>query len=842
MTTQQGPRFLISPRAVIIDVTTDADPQLDPAAIGAAVDLVADTRAKQRRLAQALEADPKLLVSGEPDGPLLVELLVRALQQAGSKRVVLPSCANCGRQKTLPELNSEKRRICLGCATYARSVVSPCGQCGQRRRLIHRGLDGARVCKSCREVNSGLDLMPKLLNQLQTLDTGLGADILEQIVREAFPLPWHQRTVSGELESHPGLLHANAAMGPSSKLVDLALALRRHGAAGIAEPSCPSCGSNKRVAYSQNGMRCCRRCYESPRYSECGRCGKKCTPVSSIFDGQPICARCYEREPANHSVCTGCKQTAFICRRDNTGEYCHRCWRAPLAICSVCHRHKPCYFAQTSTPICEHCSRMRRTEACVNCSADRPVWSRTVDGAPLCSSCTEQRKRCADCGKCKHVAARTERGPLCSTCYGRDPISFRACDQCTNIERLFHHGLCPRCAADRKLIALFTDTNELNEIPSHLLGIYHTLQASDPLRILPWLSRSPAIPPLRQVLRQTQPITHQTLDNLLPNKAIHFVRAALVANGVLSFRDEHFSMVDRWMKKFLDKIEHPADRKLLASYGNWHHLRRLRHKTRTSPATAGQVTAVRSDMSNAYSLISWLRARDVDLAHCQQSHLDEFLAEPPDRRTRVGPFVRWAVDKRHAPPLEIPTSYSLPQHTIEQDHRWQLVKWLLSNESDIDPTDRLAGLLVLLFGQPASRIVRLRTDDLNVTTNRTILKLGAHPIRLPPPVSQIARKAIRNRRTHVKLGQNQDNPWLFPGRPGMHLSAARMSVRLNSLGIECRRGRNRTMAELAAQLPAAVLSKLLGIDVKTATRWSAHSNASDARYAAELARRSETSD
>jgi len=45
------------------------------------------------------------------------------------------------------------------------------------------------------------------------------------------------------------------------------------------------------------------------------------------------------------------------------------------------------------------------------------------------------------------------------------------------------------------------------------------------------------------------------------------------------------------------------------------------------------------------------------------------------------------------------------------------------------------------------------------------------------------------------------------------------------------------MLELAAELPSAVVSKLLGVDIKTAARWTDHAGGIDARYAAELSRR-----
>ncbi|MFC5253564.1 hypothetical protein [Streptomyces nigrescens] len=50
--------------------------------------------------------------------------------------------------------------------------------------------------------------------------------------------------------------------------------------------------------------------------------------------------------------------------------------------------------------------------------------------------------------------------------------------------------------------------------------------------------------------------------------------------------------------------------------------------------------------------------------------------------------------------------------------------------------------------------------------------------------------------------------------------------RLHRLGIRARPVRSTALLDLAAGLPAVVLSKLLGIHIRSATRWTQHSGAS----------------
>jgi hypothetical protein len=60
-----------------------------------------------------------------------------------------------------------------------------------------------------------------------------------------------------------------------------------------------------------------------------------------------------------------------------------------------------------------------------------------------------------------------------------------------------------------------------------------------------------------------------------------------------------------------------------------------------------------------------------------------------------------------------------------------------------------------------------------------------------------------------------------------------MMRRLNQLGVPTRAGRNATLLHIAATTPPAVFADLLGLDISTATRWTAVAGGSWMTYAAE---------
>lgn len=82
------------------------------------------------------------------------------------------------------------------------------------------------------------------------------------------------------------------------------------------------------------------------------------------------------------------------------------------------------------------------------------------------------------------------------------------------------------------------------------------------------------------------------------------------------------------------------------------------------------------------------------------------------------------------------------------------------------------------------------------------------------------------------------SPWLFPGRwPGGPLTEDALAQRLHAIGISPRQGRSTALFALAADVPAAILAKTLGIHVQAAIQWQKISAGDWAAYAADLSDR-----
>jgi len=429
--------------------------------------------------------------------------------------------------------------------------------------------------------------------------------------------------------------------------------------------------------------------------------------------------------------------------------------------------------------------------------------------------------------------------PLCATCYRADPASFRECVECGTVERLHHFGLCERCACPGAVRSLLAGPDGV--MRPDLEPVLDALVASQPRNVLKW-TRTPYVRRLLAGLAtMTGPVTHEMLDTLEPNThPTRLLRAVLVNSGQLPPRDEYLADLERWIESRLVIIADVAGRKALRSFVVWHHLRRLRTESVRHPITSAQAKGVRSELSKAILLLDWLQARGRTLSTCTQVDIDAWLSEENGARARL--FVKWASSHRYATRISIPARRRparvgtvFPTH----DHRWALAARLLHDES-LRTTDRVAGLLVLLFAQPPTRIARLTTEHVLQTDKGTQLLVGTRPLDLPEPLDELIVELVNNRKGQAVIGCTDSHPWLFPGGlPGLPLTPAWITARLKALGIPPQVSRNSALMDLAADLHAAVLSQLLGISVNAATLWAAEAGNTRPGYAAEVFRRND---
>jgi hypothetical protein len=140
-------------------------------------------------------------------------------------------------------------------------------------------------------------------------------------------------------------------------------------------------------------------------------------------------------------------------------------------------------------------------------------------------------------------------------------------------------------------------------------------------------------------------------------------------------------------------------------------------------------------------------------------------------------------------------------------------------------------------GQRSSRgVLAVRGNN-----HRVQLRLGTAPITLPEPLATLVRTLVGTRTGHAAVGERSTSTWLFPGgQPGRPVSAARMGVRLRGLGIRPNPARSAALFSLATELPAAILARMLGINIDVAVTWQQASAGDWTTYAADVSARLST--
>jgi hypothetical protein len=204
----------------------------------------------------------------------------------------------------------------------------------------------------------------------------------------------------------------------------------------------------------------------------------------------------------------------------------------------------------------------------------------------------------------------------------------------------------------------------------------------------------------------------------------------------------------------------------------------------------------------------------------------------------VRDFLDWAAEHHHSARMVLPTIGRTTGTATDADQRWALVARLLHDDT-LELTDRVAGALLLCYGQQLSRTAVMTTDQVHRHDDHVSLRFGAHGITVPEPLARLLTELLDTGR-HRGVGSPGTSQWLFPGHlPGRPITAARLGERLRHLGVRALPGRRATLLQLAAEVAAAVLAELLHLTPGTATRWTRDAGGDWSRYAAVLARRND---
>ena len=589
---------------------------------------------------------------------------------------------------------------------------------------------------------------------------------------------------------------------------------------------CATCGRLARVAYRVEGKPLCQNC--GPRkYYTCSACGREDQRAHAFTEDGPLCPRCYHR--GRERECGQCGRTTWSVRADDrqAGTWiCYRCWVPPMATCSSCGKDRPCrHGSARGRPVCSTChSRQRPARACARCGQTKKMRT-TLPLGPVCNPCYEALRRtpgpCAACGRCRPlVGINSTGGGVCGPCSG-DERNW-TCRRCGRIDLLVAGEHCLACVVKERVDVLLSgpDGNlhpQLSAVRTLLL------EECTPEQVQHWLYATAWAELLGQLAAEGGEITHARLDALPQRYHVRYLRQVLVNTGTLEARTEDLDGVEPWLEHLLvGKPPHIAA--VIRPYASWSVLRRARSWAARGRVTRSVRKYARSRIGMAVQFLTWLEARGLTLATATQADVDVWLSAGTTTHYRLRDFLRWAHAHHLAADLTILWlgRQGLPEHVLADDDRWNLLRRCLDDEA-IALHLRVAGALVLLYGQVPSRIVELTRDHLSTAGSRTYLAFGRQPVLLPPKlaaiVSQLADQAAPGRRPLIQRDTSQ---WLFPAsQPGTHLDSDRLATLLNArVGIFVRPARGGALCELAADLPAPVLAELLGLSVGTATRWT----------------------
>lgn len=395
---------------------------------------------------------------------------------------------------------------------------------------------------------------------------------------------------------------------------------------------------------------------------------------------------------------------------------------------------------------------------------------------------------------------------------------------------------CERCILARRMRALLTPLN--GEVPGWAAPVEQALLSTkNPQTMFVWLRRSEGARVLRDLVSESLPLTHEALDGLGPNKAVAHLRELLVASGALPWRDPYVARLEARVRQILGSL-HDDDRRFVEAFVRWRLLPRFRARGDEGSLTSSSVDNAVRMLNETARFLKWLRLLDLPVQECAQADIDLWLSDGKLTRRLIRDFTRWMARRGYMTELAVPAMSGSGYATIAIDERvrWQTAKRLLHDEQ-LDVSDRVAGIFVLLYAQPVSRITRLTPKNVVQTEESLSITFGGDPVVIPEPLARLVGQLPQRRWQGASAYLSDPHQWLFPGgRAGYPISRAQLTRRLAAAGVDVRAARNGALLQLAGEVPPIVLADLLGISINSAVKWVSVASGDWSNYATDRSR------
>lgn len=476
---------------------------------------------------------------------------------------------------------------------------------------------------------------------------------------------------------------------------------------------------------------------------------------------------------------------------------------------------------------------------CCRCGHRRHKAGSWPDGY-VCRTCSDRAVRtrgiCPGCGQDRALPGFRpgDGAAICTTCAGFSQTFD--CSRCGFEGKLLGGRLCERCTLADRLAALLDDGT--GRVRPELIPLFDLLVAMDkPSSGLAWLALRRDQPGnaserLRQLGLGQIPLTHDAFHGLKPWRSAAHLEELLMASGVLPAVDKYICSFQRWLPDHLADIADPEHAKTIRLFASWRVLPRLRARADRGHITPSIRRFAAEQIKYATAFLQWLGERNTSLASCGQIDVDAWWADNSEHgRNCLRAFLNWAMQSRHCRrSLSIPAMKATRRAALSEDERMDALGRLLT-DPDTPKNLRVAGVIVLLYAQPLTRIVRLTVNDVVHDGKAVLLRLGEPASPVPEPAASLLLDYIADR-DNMNTATNQASPWLFPGRrAGQPFRPGHLSALLNEIGVPVAAARGAAIRQQLLEMPAPVVADALGYHDKTTSRLIRETGGTWSRYA-----------
>ena len=402
-------------------------------------------------------------------------------------------------------------------------------------------------------------------------------------------------------------------------------------------------------------------------------------------------------------------------------------------------------------------------------SAQDAKRSKKEANEQLCARCATPKGRIrGPCVDCTRTAVLLDADRRCRPCR---EAAQHVCDVCATNGPLTQ-GRCHRCVLADEFDSILGDTSSewLVRLRSSVLA------AANPTTTMKWLHDSAAGRLLLALARGVHPLSHETLDQH-SGRGIDHLRGLLVSVGGLGPDNGWMDRLEQDLREITNAIVDPIDRAVASGWVRWHGLARLRRRVEHGDSIVHSGWNLRTQTRQIVRFIAELHAHERSVSTCTQTDIDSWFARPVTNTMHVRVFLNWATKHAHLPKrLTVPPSRTAMPSARDSNRRWKVARRLVNDET-INNSDRVLGVLAVLYAQPLTRVVQLTTTDVRTDDNGVVtVTLGPVVIELPEPFAGLAVQLPERR--HSGMNDHIPTAWLFPGNTAdRHTTVSTLSAR-----------------------------------------------------------------